>query len=489
MLHYQPYINKVRVRIRILTRTLAYTETHSTDSLTLAQTYYYAGRVYSRLHDYPAARDYYQQALDVFPSGDDNLPLRAVITHHIGKILRDCKMYRESLPYAEESLRLNRMAGNREGEYQCLNTIGYIYYSLQKFDEAEVFYKEALKISGKLTSAHRAYARVNLSDIKYYQGDLDSALIFIRHSFDSVAPNVRSGLLASAARVYAANGIIDSAYMCADQLVSNPKMLNRHIGYEVLLSSQLRPRVSIDSLLSYINEYKDLLSRKFETNSSELVINRQNYYDYSKHDVRRVMAEKEAIKVANEKRHMSWWLMLSLAVNISLVAYIIYRRRYRGLSDARKDLAMRIAPTSESEEASRQKCRDDLLKRLDALPPETVASLSDLADADVSADLRTMADNKKVIPNDSDLWLRLQQAVLLRSPRFLSQLSFLSDGAVSESEIHTALLIRAGIRPSEMEALLALSKGAVGARRAKLSQLVFGTKLSPTALAAALSML
>lgn len=84
-------------------------------------------------------------------------------------------------------------------------------------------------------------------------------------------------------------------------------------------------------------------------------------------------------------------------------------------------------------------------------------------------------DNKK--PMSGTLWDELEREVLKVSPNFINNLKVLTDDRLSEGDIHIALLIKCGFRPSELTVLLARSNGAIISRRDKLCVKILDKKL------------
>ena len=332
-------------------------------------------------------------------------------------------------------------------------------------------------------------AQLELADMVLKNGNVDSALFLVRNSINNVEPDERKAALAIASFVYRKAGLIDSAYQYAFELAHSSDNLNKQAGYQELLSQELVRLSPKDSLIKYVVDYRRILSDDNANNSAELVINRHNYYDYSKHAQRRDAAEKEANRLAGEIDSLRWWLILSLVLNLGLLLYIFYKRRFGELREVKKEMIARLTPEESEKTSRRLNLRSEILARVESLSEEQLSTPSDLMASPIVAQLRTMADNDKVLTENSELWLQLESAVKTVAPDFIDNLYFLSESSITENDRRTALLLRAGITPTEMSILFALSKGAVGSRRTSLSLRLFDTKLSPKRLSAALSML
>ena len=90
--------------------------------------------------------------------------------------------------------------------------------------------------------------------------------------------------------------------------------------------------------------------------------------------------------------------------------------------------------------------------------------------------LRRISSGKSINDNDG-LWVELEETVLKSSPRFKTNLNLLTLGKLTVLDLHTALLIKCGIKPSQMTILLGRSNGAIISRRESLCVKIFDEKL------------
>lgn len=130
-----------------------------------------------------------------------------------------------------------------------------------------------------------------LAATKYKIGQIDSALLLIRGTPAEVSPMARRSALGYASNIYLKAGILDTAYMYAKELISDKKE-HIAIGYQVLLSQELRKYIHPDSLNQYIYDYRDILETYYDENMSQLAINQQALFNYQTHERHRIKAEK-----------------------------------------------------------------------------------------------------------------------------------------------------------------------------------------------------
>ncbi len=82
------------------------------------------------------------------------------------------------------------------------------------------------------------------------------------------------------------------------------------------------------------------------------------------------------------------------------------------------------------------------------------------------------------IKEESDLWKRLEEVILQSSPHFLENLRLLLNGKLQSFDLHTAILVKCGVTPSQMSTLLCRSKTTISSRRESIGTRIFGQKVS-----------
>jgi len=91
--------------------------------------------------------------------------------------------------------------------------------------------------------------------------------------------------------------------------------------------------------------------------------------------------------------------------------------------------------------------------------------------------LLDMIRAEKSIKEDDKLWKDLEQVILECSPKFKTNLNLLTLGRLTILDLHTSILIKCGIKPSQMTILLGRSNGAIISRRESLCLKVLDKKL------------
>lgn len=86
------------------------------------------------------------------------------------------------------------------------------------------------------------------------------------------------------------------------------------------------------------------------------------------------------------------------------------------------------------------------------------------------------------LSDDDPLWEELEAIVLQSSPQFKTNLNLLTTGHLTSHDLHTALLIKCGMHPTQMAVLLGRSKSTIATRRETLCIKILDEKLGTKAI-------
>ena len=114
---------------------------------------------------------------------------------------------------------------------------------------------------------------------------------------------------------------MDSAYFYSRELIHSPDSMHRQIGYQVILSPELRKFINTDTLDQYICEYRDLLETFYDENKNQLAINQQNLYNYQLHEREKAEAEEY------NKTLWKWITGLAFASIIMVLVILFLKNR------------------------------------------------------------------------------------------------------------------------------------------------------------------
>lgn len=259
-----------------------------------------------------------------------------------------------------------------------------------------------------------------------------------------------------------------------------------------MLTTDFRHLLHPDTLAQYLDEYQNILEEYYSENSKELALMQESLYNYQMHE----RESREARKSNDRLRHA----VLGFIFLVIVLAFVVLYQKYRNksyivklhtaldnLEILKKDIKAREGhaddtgcgpntsgqPDTDSENTLRERLRIELMalyeKSGEAEVPESILN------SEVYLNIRSLLDNKKTM--SGTLWDELEREVLKVSPNFINNLKVLTDDRLSEGDIHIALLIKCGFRPSELTVLLARSNGAIISRRDKLCVKILDKKL------------
>ena len=302
--------------------------THSSDSLILSvvdyasnhqshgyypEALYYCGRVYSDQGDYLTALTYFHQALDQLPEAAANRKLRGNIISQSGRLLNNLRLYDQAVTYLDKVIEMERQDCDTTNLVFDLQLLGHLYINSGQYDIAQKTISESLLLSRNLKPSHAAKSRMYLADLKYNQGDIDSALYYIRGTKELVDSITLNSVLASNSLIYHKAGIYDSAFYYAHRIIESSDPTHKELAYDIILTRPLRKFIDSDTVDKYIYDYVNLLEGFYDSNQNILAITQQAMYNYKLHDEAREKAEKKA-------QSIRYWL---IAVGIALLFTVI----------------------------------------------------------------------------------------------------------------------------------------------------------------------
>ena len=471
------------------------------DKALYSEALYYGGRVYSDLGDYPTALNYFHQALDKLPESSKGTDLEANIVSQTGRLLQTLRLYDEAIPYVERSIEIDSLTNDTINWVYDLQLLGGIYMRKGNLNNAQSFFKETLKFKEFIDPQDYFKSVMYLAETKRKLGELDSAQILIRNLIDKIKPTVRNEGLIYSALIFRDAGDLDSSYLMLKQLLDSPLPNQKNISYDMLISPDFKLYSSQDTLTYYLLQYRKFLEKSLNSNMSELVINRQNQYNYQLHD-----RERKKTEIINRKlSNIIVSIVLVVLVLIIIVLYICNRNiknkiRIHEYAEKIRILKLRqqqiesdlndeknknierqntlassfvLIPKSDGNDI-RKRLREELRFLHDS--EEAISMPAGLINSKVKKKLDELINLNEPIKDASGLWKDIEETILNISPDFKENITLLTVGKISTVEFQTAMLIKLGFSPTEMSKLTGRSKGTIVSRRESLCLKIFGEK-------------
>lgn len=281
----------------------------------------------------------------------------------------------------------------------------------------------------------------------------------------------------------------------AHKLINTTDYLNHKTGYHILLSDQLRSFIDQDSLIEYIYNYQDILEQYINTNNIQTVAVQNSFFNYQF-----IEAEKDKFE-ASKKVRGHWLIACSIAIIFLLIFVLILKYKNKSqllkLYDALDNIQVlkhrleiqqsdinnsninietsitsdSISIKTPSPEDLREKLRTELLNLYEANQDYNIPSV--IIQSEAYQILRQHISSDKLIKENSKLWSLLEQTILECSPNFKTNLLLLTNGKLTSQDLKMAYLIKCGVLPSQMTALLGRTKGTISSRRESICLKVF----------------
>jgi len=481
---------------------------------------YYAGRIYSDLGDYPSALEFYHKSLDVLPRSSSNIDLKGRIVSNLAFTLNALRMYDQALPYAKESLDIDYERQDTTDIVYSHKLMGITLMHADQYDKAEYHLTKGLNMADKYASDNVAASlQMYLAAVKYRKNEIDSALNMIRGVPEKITNSYHHTALTYALDIYLRSGIVDTAYMYAQELTLPENKKNWRIAYKKLLFSPLRMYVPADSLDTYYKRYGDIVEEFVENNGNEAALLENANYNYRRHDRERQKAELKS----NRLSIMLLCLIVMILAITALALFIQGKRRkqlvqlhetiehfmllranlektkreadlYRNQSKEYKDKADEYKAKAESLQreldgntidiegkkiADKRKLvvrlREEI-KRLAEFSGDLPELPTRLVESEAYEELLRCVKNRKIIANNNGLWKSLEHLIAEYYPNFKASVTILFDGNIKEYTYRRLMLIKLRIKPSDMAVLLGIERGSISKERGLDCEKIFGSK-------------
>ena len=429
---------------------------HSDDKDILAETYFYAGRVYYEIGDTPEALHFYQRASEIVSA--DNYALIGDIYCQMSNIYRSVDLFSDALKALNKALIADSLNSNYRNVLYDYRDIGEIYRNCDNIRQAEKYFLKGLycadmsKDSFMKTAFHH-----ELAAIYKKKQDWGKALFHVNKYFPYILQYTdNSGMLVTALEVYAHfdnESVVDK---CRKEIFHKGNTLARQFAYENLICARLvksKDTQTLDLFRSYV-AITDSVIKENKTIGIKRV---ERMYNYE-------LKEKEN-KYLRKENIISYFL-LGLSSIIGLFIFLYFRMKVMNMKQSQKILDLK----NEKYKAIKEKA---VFKTLEKLEKEQMLIKNSLIYKLISNEI----ENNTFKVNKEN-WLELQKLLNDVFPNYdKNLLSFLD---VTQSEYRICLLIKIGIKPTNIAKFMNLTKEAISASRRRMYFKAFKVKGTPS---------
>ncbi len=296
----------------------------------------------------------------------------------------------------------------------------------------------------------------------------------------------------------------DSAYKYALELIKIKDAWNLRNGYSILLSSDLKDVVPLDSIRGYADRYETLTEKYMNSNGDRSALIQNSLYNYS-------VVERDREKALEKKRSLERWLTVSVILILVLATVVLYHRNRSNRTrlelhqalERWRSLAEQL--DREHDESQKQAMAENQTRaqaeNLSSADGESVGSLRDrlanelnslcrtrknrkplspvIAESKAYASLMACVAEDRAVPISSPLREELHRVVSKASPDFDKRVQLMSGGKVKVIDLRIMLLIKCGVTPSQLSTLVAKSKATLSYHRKMLGLQWLDNDLDP----------
>ena len=422
--------------------------------------YLYAGRIFADLGDAPQALDYYQRALDVQPAGqmengkmrienEDTRRLakqRGLLHSFIGTLFIYQDLYREAISSMEEANRWATLCKDTLDIIYNHRDIAEQYKQIGIIDSSLVYYQLSLglaKSSDNVEMVRQLQTQLASSYIRLNNFQL--AKSYIIPALEHIDTLDITSTYCVASKIYKQESNTDSAIYCYSKLLKYGNLAGKSFAHKELAEYYRGKGNHLESY-RHIVKYNNLEDSIRKMENAETVARMHAAYNYQKHE-----REAQQLKAKNDRMRVYLLLLSSAVVVMLLLAGLVaVRRRYK-----RQLVQSNMGKTDLLRYSYEQKTEQQKLSEREQVAGSTIY-------AAIQSHLGKAGD----VPLSDDEWEQLHQTVNAVYPNFREKLTSLTP--MNNFEYQVCLLLKIGVKPSDIASLTAHSRESVTSSRRRL---------------------
>lgn len=453
-----------------------------------AEAHYYRGRVSADQHNYPIALVSFNDALRIidknFTSTDIRaLRLKGAILSQQGQLLRALRIHNEALPFFLKAVEVDSLLADSINVVYDLLDASFCKIMLHDYDSSQILIDKARPYTKSLSADMLSHLNGDQCRLWVHQGKEDRAAEIISQTVAMTDTSDNQSIQALAIKIFNRTNQRDSALKYSRILMARPRSLHQLPAVRTLAENALLSH-DMDSAVSYYSQMCSIVIDNFDIQTNALNLSGSMFY-------KQMLTEVENTRLQSRNDTLLIWVLIlsliaTLAVSVALV--MLYHRSHRRQIEAETiaDLQHVVMTHGDSDTHPAETNEDPrtilvktLLDRLEGMGTKSACGDCRQIDSEVVRQLIAMADSGESIQPDSQLWGALEKDILRISPHFKTNLALLL-GNLSDNDYHTAMLIRAGMTPTEIATLFARAKGTISRNRQRMCERIFAMKLSNT---------
>ena len=478
------------------------------DPAKLAETYYYAGRIYYEKQDAPQALDYYLKAMDNIGLTTDSIHLKSVLLSQIGYIYSYQGIIDEALKWYNHAIEYAKANQDTISLIFGLRDAATAFLEKRDYPEAELLLIEAIGLAEQQNDTMLIYScHSQMASVHIARGNYALAKKHLAPVIKADLSPFRSSVNYMAAKVYEAMGQFDSMKYYGQ------RVLREGTVYAKESTSKRLADISVmnnepDSALVYLRQYAMFSDSVKKITNSETVVRVHALFNYNKQEKENVI-----LKERNKRQIATIFatLTLSAILVLSIIILILNSRRKKTLNEARlerlkRNIARQKILSEQFVEQNKRKIleledkisklggRNALLEnqlkeereRLKEDNQESELEIQRMKRKSMSIKNYPIYDTIKAKVNATNTynasltaeeWGAVDAAINEVFESFGDTLAARFD--MSEQEYHVCLLLKLGFSPAAIAKVTLRSQQAITSTRSRLYAKFFGKKGTP----------
>ena len=422
--------------------------------------YLYAGRIFADLGDAPQALDYYQRALDVQPAGqmengkvkienEDARRLakqRGLLHSFIGTQFYYQDLFENALESYKQADLWARLVSDTLGMIFNNRDIAEQFKYLNQNDSSLFYYQKAQYYAYAINDQNRiAEISSQIGSLYKRKGMYSQARACMQPAIDHFDSLNISSTYSILAELHLKTNQLDSAKFYLSELLSHGNLYGKRYAYKEL-SKMAMNSGNIHESWSYLKLFEMEDDSIRARDNAEIVARMHAAYNYQKHE-----RETQQLKAKNDRMRVYLLLLSSAVVFMLLLAgLVVLRRRYK-----RQLVQSSMGKTDLLRYSYEQKTEQQKLSERKQVTGSTIY-------AAIQSHLGKAGD----VPLSDEEWQQLHQTVNAVYPNFREKLTSLTP--MNNFEYQVCLLLKIGVKPSEIASLTTHSRESVTSSRRRL---------------------
>lgn len=473
---------------------------HRGDKRLLPKAYYYAGRTYKELNNYPQALDYMQKALDAQKYFYDK-SIATKIYSQMGYIFKEQHLDEKAFSCFFHALEIDSIAKDTAEMVYNYRDIGQLYY-LNSNDSSIIFHKKALSLAEKINHSF-LITSVHMCMAAYYERkDLPGqAYEHILQVLDHVNQEEKGSTYIVAGKIYEKMGRPEIAATYYNEVLKFGGYLSKSYAYW-RLSHIAQEKGEIEKALNHIDHYRECHDSVLISTATEAIALANSSYNYQIQEKAKNKAEKEN----SRKLYVIIFLVFSLFILLLLCYAMIerYKRKKIEYEQRLKELNTVLENKKKENEdyiEANRRIINELNEKIKIVKDEYEVKLleqqrisilaennvvqnrldarnqkeNEIRESSIFRILKSKAKEEKTI-NSVEI-KQLETVIEKIYPQYIPELFKIAD--MNSQELLICLLTKAGFKPLEISKLTSHSPQAISTSRKRLYKKIFGKEGSP----------